>query len=87
MISWLNQRSSGSVRKPQRSTVSQSFWAHLVKELEEFGTGLVDGADDCPSSSSQSFEQRDHLVTGRTVQTAAETNKQVLVPSDQKGSH
>lgn len=34
---------------------------HLVKELKQFGTGLVDGADDCSSSLSQSFEQRDHL--------------------------
>lgn len=36
---------------------------HLVEELEQFCARLVDGADNRPSSSSQSFEQRHHLET------------------------
>ena len=40
---------------------------HLVKHLEELGTGLVDGADDSPPSESQGVQQRDHLVAGGAV--------------------
>ena len=46
-----------------------SLFGYLVEELEQFGAGLVDGADYGSSSLSQSFEQRHHLETGRAVQT------------------
>lgn len=40
----------------------------LVKELEEFGTGLVDGADDGATTTGQSLEEGDHLEAGGAVQ-------------------
>lgn len=43
--------------------------AYFVKELKDFGTGLVNGADNRSASSRQSFHQRDHLEAGGAVQS------------------
>lgn len=46
--------------------------SHLIKHLKELGTGLMDSADDCPSTLSQRLHQRNDLETGCAVQTAEE---------------
>lgn len=45
---------------------------HLVKHLKEFGTGLVDGADDGTASLGQRLHEGHHLETGGTVQTTVQ---------------
>lgn len=44
---------------------------YLVKELEELGTGLVDGADDGAAALGQPFHQGHHLEARGTVQATA----------------
>lgn len=43
---------------------------YLVKQLEELGTGLVDGADDGPATLGQPLHQGDNLEAGGAVQAA-----------------
>lgn len=43
---------------------------YLIKHLKELGTGLVNGADDCPTSLSQRLHEGNDLEAGRTVQAA-----------------
>lgn len=44
--------------------------SYLIKHLKELGTGLVNGADDCPSSLSQRLHEGNNLEAGRAVQAA-----------------
>lgn len=44
--------------------------SYLIKHLKELGTGLVNGADDCPSSLSQRLHEGNDLEAGRAVQAA-----------------
>lgn len=50
-------------------TLTHTTCPDLVEEFEEFGAGLVDGADDGSAPLGQSLEQRDHLETRRAVKT------------------
>lgn len=43
----------------------------LIEHLEKLGAGLVDGADNGPSSLGQRLHQGDHLETGGTVEATA----------------
>lgn len=43
---------------------------YLIKHLKELGTGLVNGADDCPTSLSQRLHEGNNLEAGRAVQAA-----------------
>lgn len=43
---------------------------YLIKHLKELGAGLMNGADDCPSTLRQRLHERHHLEAGRAVQTA-----------------
>lgn len=45
---------------------------YLVKHLKELGTGLVNGADDCPASLSQRLHEGNDLGAGRAVQAAGQ---------------
>lgn len=44
--------------------------SYLIKHLKELGTGLVNGADDCPTSLSQRLHEGNDLEAGRAVQAA-----------------
>lgn len=57
---------------PSVSPWSGTRDTHLVKHLEELGTGLVDGADDGAAALGQGFHERHHLETGRAVQTTVQ---------------
>lgn len=43
---------------------------YLIKHLKELGTGLMNGADDCPTSLSQRLHEGNDLEAGRAVQSA-----------------
>lgn len=44
--------------------------SYLIKHLKELGTGLVNSADDCPTSLSQRLHEGNDLEAGRAVQAA-----------------
>ena len=49
--------------------------SYLVEHLKELGTGLMNGADDCPSALSQRLHEGKDLEAGRTVQTTGMGHK------------
>lgn len=53
--------------------------SYLIKHLKELGTGLVNGADDCPTSLSQRLHEGNDLEAGRAVQAAGGEGEQIDV--------
>lgn len=75
--------------QPPWTTHGEKVWEqYLVKELKQFCTGLVNGADDGPATLGQSLHQRDHLETWCTIQATGEKpNKFVIHRHHSKPAH
>ena len=60
-----SKRGTGSVARGNRDDT------YMVKHLKEFGTGLMNGADDGPTPAGQFLQQRDALEARGAIQAAA----------------
>lgn len=49
----------------------------MVEHLEQTGTGLMDGTNDCAATAAQGFQQRNTLETRTTVQTTVIRHKMI----------
>jgi hypothetical protein len=74
VVAWAHESKSAKERHKLLcwtlvDTLSLSQGVQVVKHLKEPGTWLVDGADDCTTTSGQWLQQWNALEAGRAVQT------------------